>query len=1590
MLTSEQTPPNPLSRFQPATRDWFASAFAAPTPAQQAAWAAIGAGDCTLVIAPTGSGKTLAAFLHAIDGLFRERERDPDRPRQTATRVVYISPIKALGADVRRNLRMPLDGVSAKRRARGDPGVELTVGMRTGDTPAAERASLQRRPPDILITTPESLYLLLTSKARETLRGVTTVIIDEIHAVAGTKRGSHLALSLERLDALLPAPAARIGLSATVRPVERVARFLGGALPVTVVNPPSSRTLEVKIVVPVADMTDIPAHGDASPKTKASGRAGSIWPHVEAGILEQILARRSTIVFTNSRGLAEKLTARLNERYAERCAGSFPPEEPAAHYASSSGGTGKRAAGEPPAIARSHHGSVSKEQRAEIEIALKSGELRCVVATSSLELGIDMGLVDQVIQVGAPPSVASGLQRVGRAGHQVGGVSSGMIYPRTRRDVIDAAVTVERMLAGLLEAVDPPRNPLDVLAQHTVAAVAMDPLYIEDWYALVRRADPFRALPRSAFDATLDMLAGRYPAEAFGEFRPRLVWDRGSGMLSARPGAQQLAVTSGGTIPDRGMFSVVLPEGEEQRGARRVGELDEEMVYESRINDVITLGATSWRIQQITHDQVVVIPAPGRSARLPFWHGDNLGRPAELGQAIGAFLREVAAAAAGKRGPLTEDNPLAARLTAVGLDENAINNLLELAAEQCEATGTLPTDQTLVIERCRDESGDWRVMLHSPYGQRVHAPWALAIAARIRRRLHIDPAVVASDDGIIVRIPDSVGRLPGAELFVFDPHTLPHIVTDAVGQSALFIARFRECAARALLLPRRRPGKRLPLWQQRLRAGQLLEIAREHEDFPLIIETARECLQDVYDLAALQALMQRLHDGAVRLLEVATEVPSPFAANLLFGYVAEFMYQGDAPLAERRASVLSLDSGLLGELLGQVDLAELLDPRVVERVEQELQRTAAGSRVKGAEGLADLLRELGPLSRPELAARLAGGDVDEYLAQLAAAARIIPVRVAEESRWAGIEDAARLRDALGVTLPPGIPAVFLQAADAPLRDLLSRYARTHAPFTSARAARRFGLGVAVVNEQLKRLWDQGRILPCNVAGDGGREGESGALTGAGAERRWVWDEVFRRLRARSLQAAREATRPVSLDAFVRLVLERQGLLTDAAAPARDQDPPAAPGAFAGIEGVARVIEQLAGVVLPASLWERRILPVRVHDYRPAMLDELIAAGEVLWAGHGALGDDDGLVSLHLRENAGETLPMMDDKAGSPTASALQQAIIAVLLDGGAYFVRQLAILARARLPNAPEQGLAEQGIAAEVAVAEVAEALWSLAWQGRVTSDTWSPLRALTGVRPSVRPRPTRPLRHRRRVAGWVPLWKPDKPATAGSDHFGDTALAGRWSLLAGEPVNPTVRMLTLVENLFDRYGVISRGVAVAEQVPGGFPALTPVLRRMEEAGRVLRGRFITGLGAAQFADRDCIERLRELAEAPPGEPVAVALSAGDPANPFGWLLPWPSHRCGIRPARRGGAVAVICNGRLACYLGQGGRQLLTFFNKNDAAAGWLAAVLRALTAALKRGERRGFTLEDVDGQPAGASPLADSLSAAGFSRVPQGYAWYG
>ncbi len=1218
-----------LQGFGAATREWFTAAFAAPTPAQQGAWHSVAAGRNALVVAPTGSGKTLAAFLWSLDRL--AKEPPPADPRRRC-RVLYVSPLKALAVDVERNLRAPLTGIRQAAARLGLAPPDVTVGMRTGDTPADERRAFARTPPDILITTPESLFLLLTSAARDSLRGVDTVILDEVHAVAGTKRGAHLALSLERLDALLERPAQRIGLSATVRPIDVCARFLGGARPVDVVQPPADKTIEVSVQVPVEDMTRLDEQ--EPPEDDLGGlapRRPSIWPAVEERVFSLIRAHRSTIVFTNSRRSAERLCARLNELATEELEAASAPEGSRAARGGepvrvsdllpgadgpppgdggpragatpgdsgphdgdgpSGGGRGAfggpvgpvraprqpaevmaqsgAAAGAPAVIARAHHGSVSREERKQIEEALKSGRLPAVVATSSLELGIDMGAVDLVVQIEAPPSVAAGLQRVGRAGHQVGAVSRGVVFPKHRGDLLSCTVVAERMGAGAIEELHYPRNPLDVLAQQIVAMVALEPWRLGDLAVLVRRAAPFAELPDSALHAVLDMLSGRYPSTAFAELRPRLVWDRATDVLTGRPGAQRLAVTSGGTIPDRGLFGVFLAGAER---AARVGELDEEMVYESRVGDVFLLGSSSWRIEEITPDRVLVSPAPGQAARMPFWKGDQLGRPVELGRAIGARVRALLR---------QSDTDAVAALRAGGLDDWAAGNLMNYLREQKAATRSLPDDRTVVVERFRDELGDWRLAVHSVLGARVNGPWALAIGRRLAERYGVDAQVMPSDDGIVVRLPDTAETPPGADVVVFEPDEIAQLVEESVGTSALFASRFRECAARSLLLPRRDPRRRQPLWQQRQRAAQLLDVAREYADFPVTLEAARECLQDVFDQPALGELMRDLAARKVRLVEVESERPSPFARSLLFGYVGAFLYEGDAPLAERRAAALALDSGLLGELLGRVDLRELLDPEVLAETARQLRWLTEQRRPRDPEDVVELLRVVGDLSSAELAER---GVPESWTEELAAARRVLRVRIAGEDRWVVVEDAARLRDALGVALPVGVAEAYLAPVADPLTDLVARYARTRGPFAAATCAARFGLGVFVVEQALRRLAANGRVVSGEFAPD---------TVGT----QWCDAEVLRLLRRRSLAALRREIEPVPPRALATFLPRWQQVGSSAR----------------GVEAVAAALEQLQGVNVPASALERLVLPARVADYSPAQLDELCASGEVVWCG----------------------------------------------------------------------------------------------------------------------------------------------------------------------------------------------------------------------------------------------------------------------------------------------------------------------------------------------------------------------------------------
>ncbi|MDK8764529.1 DEAD/DEAH box helicase [Corynebacterium sp. MSK218] len=1566
-------PKNVLAKFRPQVAGWFEDVFASPTPVQEQAWQAISAGANALVVAPTGSGKTLAAFLWALNSLV-EREGQTALPlsnepaREGAhdgVRVLYISPLKALGVDVENNLRAPLNGIARTAERLGLDVPDITVGVRSGDTPQAERSRQVRKPPDILITTPESAYLMLTSKAAGILKTVDTVIIDEIHALAGTKRGVHLALTLERLG-LIAGEFQRIGLSATVRPLSAVANFLGGDRPVDIIAPPAKKRWQLDVHVPVEDMSDLPTPEQGSPigeatvddplgitagpqdtlrlhaqRGEASGpgdsalpTAKSIWPFIEEELYAEIMKQRSTLVFVNSRRTAERLTSRLNELYAQE----HDPESlsPATRRDPAQLMKQVDVAGKAPAvIARAHHGSVSKDERALTETMLKEGTLKAVVATSSLELGIDMGAVELVVQVESPPSVASGLQRVGRAGHSVGAVSHGSFYPKHRADLVQSALTVARMEEGLIEEMRAPRNPLDVLAQQTVAAVVAsasagtsEGLDADTWYDTVRRAWPYKDLAREVFDSVLDLVSGVYPSTDFAELKPRVVYDRVTGILTPRPGAQRVAVTNGGTIPDRGMFGVFLVgTGEAGSAPRRVGELDEEMVYESRVGDIFTLGATSWRVEEITRDQVLVTPAPGHTGRLPFWNGDQAGRPYELGKALGAFRREAYA------------DPSIVR----DADELARRNIAAYLQEQNEATGLIPDEKTLLLERFTDELGDWRVLLHTPFGRPVNAAWALAVGQRVAERTGMDAQAVAGDDGIVLRLPQGEAD-PDAALFLFDADEIADIVTEQVGNSALFASRFRECAARALLLPRRNPGKRAPLWQQRQRAEQLLDVARNYPSFPIILETVRECVQDVYDLPALTEVMRELAHRRIRIAEVTTEQPSPFASSLLFNYTGAFMYEGDSPLAEKRAAALALDPALLAKLLGTVELRELLDADVIAEVHAQLQRTTPERQARTTEEVADLLRVLGPIPVEEF-----GAHATVPLSALdALGARIMRVRINGREHVAQSLDAPLLRDGLGIPVPPGIPAQQATITDA-VDQLVSRWARTRGPFVARDVQEAFGLSAAVAHSTLNGL---DSILAGHY-----RQGVE--------EQEYCAAEVLKVIRSRSLAAARAATQPVSPAAFGRFLPDWQQVAAVGRRPV-----------LRGVDGVFAVIEQLAGVRLPASAWESLILPQRVGDYSPTMLDELTASGEVLILGAGKAGSNDPWIMLLPADYAAQLAPKVS--AEEVGLSLLQTQLLEALQGGGSYLISDI----QPQLSGTPE---------------EVREALWGLVEAGLVSPDSFAPIRAHLAAggragRAAHRAR-RRPTRSRLRM-GRTSFAQSHN--AAGAQSAPD--VVGRWSLSVPAASDATSRSIAHGEAWLDRYGVLTRGSVVAEDVLGGFALAYKVLSGFEESGKAMRGYVIEGLGAAQFSTPAVIDRLRGVDDSPDvtgwpsgtREPQTYVLAATDPANPYGAALSWPPSDGpdSARPTRAAGALVVLMDGLPVAHLTRGGKTLTTFFNalpEGIERAEVLSAILHGFNELVASGRLSKLVIEKANGRPIFESELAGELRALGAALTPKG-----
>jgi ATP-dependent Lhr-like helicase len=1492
---------DPLAPFSPAVREWFRTSFEAPTQAQAEGWAAIARGEHTLIHAPTGSGKTLAAFLFALDRLVRDPSPPPTRERPGHIRVLYVSPLKALTYDVERNLRAPLAGIGLAAARLDEPEPHISVASRTGDTPQEDRRQIARRPPDILITTPESLYLMLTSQARDALRGVEHVIVDEVHAIAGTKRGAHLALSLERLEHLRAEDAPRlqrIGLSATQRPLETIARFLGGVGPgrdVSIVDAGARKPLELQVVVPVDDMARLGEtlpldEQPGGPATNPEARS-SIWPAIHPRILELIREHRSTIVFTNSRRLSERLAQRLNELAGED-------------------------------LVRAHHGSVAREQRVQIEEELKAGRLPALVATSSLELGIDMGAVDLVIQVESPTSVARGLQRVGRAGHQVGAPSKGVIFPKYRGDLLECAVVTERMHDGAIEATALPRNPLDVLAQQLVAMTVMEPWAVDDLLATVQRAAPYETLTRDVFEGVLGMLAGAYPSDEFAELKPRVIWDRVTDRVDGRRDARVVAITSGGTIPDRGLYGVFMV-GEAGTPGRRVGELDEEMVYECRVGEVITLGASSWRIEEIGHDRVTVSPAPGVPGKLPFWHGDAVGRPIELGRALGAFVRELESdLARGDRGR----REAAARLhERHDLDELAAENLLAYLEDERETTGAIPTDRRIVVERFRDELGDWRLCLLTPFGGRVHAPWALALESRLQERLGMEVQTIWSDDGIAIRLPEGAESLDDVEDLLFpDADEVEDLVVGQLGSSALFASRFRENAARALLLPRRRPGTRTPLWQQRQRAAGLLAVASRYGSFPILVETYRECLSDVFDLPALREVLAGVARREITVHGIETQRASPFASSLLFDYVAAYMYDGDAPLAERRAGALTLDRDLLRELLGQEELRELLDPDALADLELSLQALAEDRRATSADGVHDLLRRLGDLTPEEVAARTDGGEAASagYLEELVRTRRAVLVRIAGEGRWIAIEDVARYRDGVGVQEPAGVPAAFLAPAAGALDGLLARWARTHGPFLTPEPAQRWGLPLGVVDDALERLLAAGTVL-------------RGEFRPGGAAREWCDPDVLRMLRRRSLARLRREVEPVEAAALARFLPEWHGVAAVGATPTPYRG-------SAALERLAEVVDQLASLAIPASVLERDVLPARIPGYQPRLLDELGAMGEVAWVGRGSLGRDDGRIALFRPgRDALRPDPLTGDEATRP-ADERHESIRDHLARRGASFYREIFAAVR---------GASDR---------EVLDALWDLVWAGEVTNDTFTPLRALRWKRTG---------RDGRRRPGRL---------TA----LGPPEAAGRWSLVEAPTASPTERLHARSIALLDRYGVLTREAVATEGVEGGFSAVYPILRALEDAGRIRRGYFVDGLGAAQFALAGALDRLRAVREPASGaaDRVVHLLAATDPANPYGAALPWPRRGdADRRPLQRAaGAYVVLVDGEAALYLERGGATLQTLPVADDPAIA--AAAARALGTLVADGRVRELVVTKVDGVPVSESAFRETLLEAGLT----------
>jgi ATP-dependent helicase Lhr and Lhr-like helicase len=1481
--------------FHPLVRQWFDETLGAPSAPQVRGWPAIASGAHTLILAPTGTGKTLAAFLWELNALI---ERGQEAPLPNAVQILYVSPLKALGNDVHVNLERPLAQLRDRFEAAGQVFPEIRVAVRSGDTSPSARARMLRKTPHILITTPESLSILLTTeRGRGIFPGVRAVIVDEIHAVAGGKRGAHLALTLERLDTLcrhagVDAPQ-RIGLSATQRPLDEVARFLGGCDPaealsaeprfreVTIVDCGLVKPMDVSVRSPVPDLARV---------------NGSVWPSVAELALQAIRGARTTLVFVNNRGQAERMAARINTLAGVE-------------------------------VARPYHGSLARERRLALERALKAGELPALVTTSALELGIDIGSVDLVLQLQSPKRVSAAVQRIGRAGHSIGDISRGVIVPTFRDDLVESIAVVQAVRAGEVEPTRVPQNALDVLAQTLVAIASTTEgpsspdvgTTADEAFRIVRSAYPYHRLSRAAFEETLGMVSGKYPSELAAELQPRITWDRTTGRITGTRGSRMTAVISGGTIPDRGLYTVNLAD------RTRLGELDEEFVHESRVGDVFQLGSSTWRINTIEHDRVIVTPAPGAPARMPFWHGEFMARSIELSRRVGALRRESSVSQA-------SDEEFAAEHEC---DVSSATTLRSYVAEQRAATGVVPDDRTFVVEHFRDEVDAVRVVIHAPVGARVTAPWGMALAQRAREVLggNADVQVQTSDDGLMLRLPNLGGEPPVRALFALTSEEARRRVLEEVGTTPLFGARFRMNAARALLLPRSVGRRRMPLWLQRLRASDLLETVRQFPSFPILVETYREVLQDAFDLDALSEVLRAITEGQVGVRYVETERPSPFASGLQFGFVMDWLYVDDTPRAERAAASLAIDQELLDDIMGGIGSGDPVADAALERAIQEIvavrSGTSPGRRARTADELAHWLSRAGDLTPAELRLRVADPDrwidgIDPMEALLASGRA-----VATPAAWGRI------------VLAEDVPRYEHSGEAGVRREILARYLAIAGPVTLETILARYPWPRAWVERRLAE-WETARTLV------------RGVFPGGDGAAQWCSRRIIERARRRALAALRAEIDATDLPTFAAFLGRWQHV------DARDR--------LSGERGVARVLEQLDGLPRPGAAWERDYLPSRVADYDQAWLSHLATLGAVVWAGAPPGGE----VRFFAR-GEGALWRRPEEVALSDNAAAVR----AALERGGAAFLPDLEAATGLRpftLRDAIRE-LVVAGIATNDTIEAMREVirLSPLATTARPVPD---PTRWLPA---DYTPSAGRRIVARRPTSRRLPRWhRPDRPGAT------NAAWVGRWSLVdtpgtLGPERTEEERAAAIAHHWLDRYGIVARDWWARERPSVAWRAIYHELRRMEMRGEVRRGYFVAGLGGAQFAVPEAVERLRAAREDP--DAPLIVMAASDPANPYRVVAstdggPDPLHR-----PRGSGALLVTRHGRVVLAVEGRGRRVRVAPDLSDqevtAAAVALAGYITRRTS--RSAIRRPSTLDTIDGAPAGGSGWTDAFRAAGY-----------